>query len=203
MLMAGVWGNYHLTPSHAVPSYQLSDPIFHVNENTTVDEITEFYNSHRQPGDSRGAMKAAQRLDFYRSHLPKMEYKGFVFFMDLSRNGKIADFLTVREIEINNKGQIKLYKVVPDSVISSIEMFGFDPDAPKMAKMTQLHNTNSGKQYFAGNEESTWVMMEYLSEMNKPAILLTIVRDQTEFNEAEFVFNRISQLYTSHNIDFP
>jgi hypothetical protein len=188
--MISQFGNYNLKFTHASPSYQLEEEVLHIDDDTSVESVAKFYNDNHIDGPARTRMNAAQRRQYYRSHFPKMEYKGFVFFMD----GKIENFLTVREIEINAKGKIKLYKVVPGAAVTAIEMEGFDPDAPKTSKMTQLHDNNSGKQYFAGNEESTSVMKEYIPD----PVLLTLTKYAYEFNQAEFVFNHISQMYTSH-----
>ena len=213
--MAGVWGNYHLTPSHSVPSYQLADPIIHVTKYTTLEEITEFYNSHRHPGASFTAMTADRRLEFYRSHLPKMEYKGFIFYMDLARNGKPEDFLTIREIRVEG-GKIKLWKVVSEAKAALVKSEGgFDPDWAQVPgsdeavgaaqessgqHMPQLRAADSGKTYFACRPDYNAIYIEYASG---PTETLEMAKPPEQFNYMEFVFNSIDQVYTSHIVLFP
>lgn len=213
--MEGQWGNFNLAHSHSVPSYQLADPIIHVNKHTTLEEITKFYEAYRQPGNSFGAMTADQRLQFYRSHLPKMEYKGFVFFMDLASNGTPVDFLTVREIQVEG-GKIKLWKVVSEAKAALVKSEGgFDPDWAQVPgsgavggaaqessgqHMPQLRAADSGKTYFACSPENIDIYIEYATG---PTETLEMAKPPEQFNYLEFVFNSIDQVYTSHIILFP
>lgn len=196
--MTSVFGNYDGRQEYHIPTYHVHEPILHVTDKTTVEEVTEFYYSHRQPGDSLGAMTSAQRLEFYRHHLPKMDYKGFVFYMDLlARYGTPENFLAVRDIEITPRGQIKLYKVVPYELVTRINMEGFDPDAPKAIWAKESMKTgNTGKQYFSCTREGTEAIAEWYPN---PLTLTTLLYRDT-FNQAEFVFNTINQIYTSRKV---
>lgn len=189
------FGNTKLE-KRSVPTCGLTSPVLEITKSTTIGEISEFYNTYYIDGEQNIKMTAEERREYTASHFPKMRYKGFEFFMQLATNGRIEDFLTVREIEVD-KNKIKLYKVVPDSAVTAIEMSGFDPNAPKTNGMTQLHAWDSGKQYFAGKKSSTDIFFEYI----KNPVLLTVSLDMWEFDQAEFVFNSIDQLYTSHVVN--
>ena len=210
--MTSSFGNYNLVPA-IVPFYDVYQDVFHINESTTVEQITEYYNSHRRPGNSFGAMTAYQRLNFYRHHLPRMEYKGFTFYMDLARNGKPSDFLTVRQIKINNRGEIMLWKVASVAKAALVRREGgFDPDWARVpggrtldgvdtaahessgARMPQLHAADSGKTNFACRPDNLDIYIEYASG---PTETLVLTKPPIEFNYLDFVFNTIDQIYTS------
>lgn len=199
--MQSQFGNAGLVTHEFVPSYSLaSEPqVLHVTDDTTIEEIEQFYRARHVDGPGLTTkMTARERLEYYRTHFPKMEYKGFVFYMDLAPRGTMAKFLTVRDIEVEN-GLITLYKAVPREVVTAIEMFGFDPNAPKRwgPSLAHLETANSGKQYFSGSENGTAVIIEH---MNDP-VLLTTHLSRSDFNAAEFVFNGLTQMYTSRRVD--
>jgi hypothetical protein len=144
-----------------------------------------------------------------------MEYKGFVFFMDLASNGTPVDFLTVREIQVEG-GKIKLWKVVSEAKAALVKSEGgFDPywaQVPGIGAvfgaaqessgqhMPQLRAADSGKTYFACSPENIDIYIEYATG---PTETLEMAKPPEQFNYLEFVFNSIDQVYTSHIILFP
>ncbi len=199
--MQSQFGNTGLVTHEFVPSYSVAfEPrVLHVTDDTTLEEVEEFYRTGHVDGPGLSTkMTSRERLEYYRTHFPKMEYKGFIFYMDLAPRAHISKFLTVRDIEVEN-GRINLYKAVPREVVPLIEMSGFDPNAPKRwgPSLAHLETANSGKQYFSGSENGTAPIIEH---MDDPVLLITHLT-RSDFNAAEFVFNGLTQMYTSRRVD--
>lgn len=82
-------------------------------------------------------------------------------------------------------------------MVETINNVGFDPDAPKASwAQESMKAGNSGKQYFSCTRMGT----EAIAEMYLDPVTLTTRLSRDQFNQAEFVFNTINQVYTSRKV---